>query len=56
MPAASHRSWVQEVMGGVPQVELAALDYRAARLVRVVSATSGERTTFGSGEEVVSAR
>ena len=40
------------------QVELAALDYRSSRLVRVLNAATGQRMGFGEGgaTEVVSAR
>jgi len=40
------------------QVELAALEYRSSRLVRVLDAATGQRMGFGEGgaTEVVSAR
>lgn len=40
------------------QVELAALDYRSSRLVRVLNSKTGQRGGFGEGgtTEVVSAR
>ena len=40
------------------QVELAALEYRSSRLVRVLDAATGQRLGFGEGgaTEVVSAR
>lgn len=40
------------------QVELAALDYKASRLVRSLDSASGQRGGFGEGglTEVVSAR
>jgi len=40
----------------IDQVELAALEYRATRLVRTRDAASGKKQVFGSGSEVVSAR
>ena len=41
-----------------PQVELAALEYRSSRLVRVLDSASGQKLGFGEGgaTEVVSAR
>jgi len=40
------------------QVELAALEYRSSRLVRVLDTATGQRMGFGEGgaTEVVSAR
>ncbi|KAK9826096.1 hypothetical protein WJX81_002388 [Elliptochloris bilobata] len=38
------------------QVEMAALDYRASRLVRTLDPVTGKRGGFGEGSEVVSAR
>lgn len=40
------------------QVELAALEYRSSRLVRVLDSATGQRMGFGEGgaTEVVSAR
>lgn len=40
------------------QVELAAVEYKASRLVRALDAASGQRAGFGEGglTEVVSAR
>jgi hypothetical protein len=38
------------------QVEMAALEYRASRLVRTLDPLTGRRGGFGEGSEVVSAR
>lgn len=45
-------------VGCISQVEMAALDYKASRLVRSVDAATGQRAGFGEGglTEVVSAR
>lgn len=43
-------------MQGLPQVEMAALEYRASRLVRTLDPITGKRGGFGEGSEVVSAR
>ena len=41
---------------GLAQVEMAALEHRASRLVRTLDSITGKRGGFGEGSEVVSAR
>lgn len=52
----SFQGWLRVRVRLLRQVEMAALDYRASRLVRTLDPVTGKRGGFDEGSEVVSAR